>query len=63
MLIMKRQAGNVTLHVRGRDIEEAEKPIQFTKDADVRSSARRRKFDVLMNDRVYWTCFEMPGSP
>jgi hypothetical protein len=33
MLIIKRQAGNVTLHVRGRDIEEAEKAIQFSREA------------------------------
>jgi hypothetical protein len=32
MLVMKRQGVNVTLHVRGRDIEEAEKAIQFSKD-------------------------------
>jgi hypothetical protein len=32
MLVMKRQASNVTLHVRGRDIEEAEKAIQFSKE-------------------------------
>jgi hypothetical protein len=32
MLVMKRQAGNVTLHVRGRDIEEAEKALQFSKE-------------------------------
>jgi hypothetical protein len=32
MLVMKRQAGNVTLYARGRDIEEAEKAIQFSKD-------------------------------
>jgi RecA-family ATPase len=29
ILIMKRQAGMVSLHVRGRDIEEAEKALQF----------------------------------
>jgi RecA-family ATPase len=27
--IMKRQGGAVTLHVRGRDVEEAEKALQF----------------------------------
>lgn len=32
MLLRKRQAGNVTLHVRGRDIEEAEKAIQLGKN-------------------------------
>src|ERR1700730_7776698 len=31
ILIMKRQAGAVTLHVRGRDIEEAELALQFSK--------------------------------
>ena len=31
ILIMKRQAGAVTLHVRGRDIEEAEMALQFDK--------------------------------
>jgi AAA domain len=29
--IMKRQGGAVTLHVRGRDVEEAEKALQFDK--------------------------------
>src|SRR5262249_10678457 len=29
--ILKRQAGAVTFHVRGRDIEEAEKALQFNK--------------------------------
>jgi RecA-family ATPase len=33
ILIMKRQAGTVTLHVRGRDIEEAEKALQFNKSS------------------------------
>jgi len=33
VLIMKRQSGAVTLHVRGRDIEEAEKALQFDKQA------------------------------
>jgi hypothetical protein len=31
MLVMKRQGCNVTLHVRGRDIEEADKAIEFDK--------------------------------
>jgi AAA domain len=31
--IMKRQSGAVTLHVRGRDVEEAEKALQFDKAA------------------------------
>lgn len=30
--IMKRQGGAVTLHVRGRDVEEAEKALQFDKE-------------------------------
>lgn len=32
MLVMKRQSSNVTLHVRGRDIEESDKAIEFAKD-------------------------------
>src|SRR5207244_11498573 len=32
MLILKRQAAGVTLYVRGRDIEDAEKALQFNKD-------------------------------
>ena len=31
ILVMKRQASAVTLHVRGRDIEDAEKALQFDK--------------------------------
>ena len=31
ILIMKRQAGSVTLYVRGRDIEESETALQFSK--------------------------------
>jgi hypothetical protein len=48
---VKRQAGAVTLHVRGRDVEEAEKALEFNKStckwaivgeaADVRQSAER----------------------
>jgi hypothetical protein len=30
--VMKREAGTVTLHIRGRDVEEAEKALQFNKD-------------------------------
>ena len=30
--MLKRQSGSVTLHIRGRDVEEAEKAIQFNKD-------------------------------
>jgi hypothetical protein len=58
MLVLKRQTGTVTLHVRGRDIEEAEKAIQFNKEtcrwtimgeaAEVKRSAQRaRVMDVL----------------
>jgi hypothetical protein len=32
ILILKRQAGNVTLHARGRDIEEKETACQFDKN-------------------------------
>src|SRR5258707_4927200 len=32
ILVLKRQAGNVTLHARGRDIEEKETACQFSKD-------------------------------
>jgi hypothetical protein len=58
ILIMKRQAGAVTLYVRGRDIEEAEMALQFDKGtcrwsilgtaAEVhRSGERKRVIDVL----------------
>jgi AAA domain len=53
ILIMKRQAGAVTLHVRGRDIEEAEMAMQFNKEtcrwailgaaAEVHRSAERKQ--------------------
>jgi AAA domain len=53
ILVMKRQAGAVTLHVRGRDIEEREKALQFDKQAcrwsilgaaaDVYRSAERKR--------------------
>ena len=53
ILIMKRQAGAVTLHVRGRDIEEAEMALQFSKEscrwtilgtaAEVHRSAERKR--------------------
>ena len=33
ILVMKRQAGTVTMSVRGRDIEEIEKALQFDKQA------------------------------
>jgi hypothetical protein len=60
MLVMKRQSGNVTLHVRGRDIEEAEKAIQFSKDtcrwtivgeaAEVRRSDERGSILTVLID-------------
>jgi hypothetical protein len=31
IMILKRQSGSVTLHIRGRDIEDAEKALQFNK--------------------------------
>ena len=58
ILIMKRQAGAVTLHVRGRDIEETEKALQFDKQAcrwsilgaaaDVYRSAERNRVLVAL---------------
>jgi hypothetical protein len=60
MLVMKRVAGNVTLHARGRDIEEAEKAIQFSKDtckwtiigeaAEVRRSDERGSILTVLID-------------
>jgi RecA-family ATPase len=58
ILIMKRQASGVTLHVRGRDIEESEIALQFDKAtcrwsmlgaaAEVnRSAERKRVLEVL----------------
>jgi hypothetical protein len=58
ILIMKRQTGGVTLHVRGRDVEEAELALQFNKETcrwtilgtatDIhRSAERKRILDVL----------------
>jgi hypothetical protein len=51
--VIKRQSGSVTLHIRGRDVEEAEKAIQFNKDtcrwtmlgeaSEVRRSDQRAK--------------------
>ena len=59
ILIMKRQAGAVTLHVRGRDIEETEKALQFDKQAcrwsilgaaaDVYRSAERNRVLVALH--------------
>jgi AAA domain len=65
ILIVKRQSGAVTLHVRGRDIEEAELALQFSKDtcrwtilgtaADVhRSAERNRVLDVLRSADTPW---------
>jgi hypothetical protein len=50
ILIMKRQAGTVTLHVRGRDIEEAEKALQFNK-ATCRWSVLGEAADVRRSDQ------------
>jgi hypothetical protein len=58
ILILKRQSSGVTLYVRGRDIEESEKALQFDKvscrwavlgdAADVhRSDERKRILEVL----------------
>jgi hypothetical protein len=60
ILIMKRQAGAVTLHVRGRDIEEAEMALQFNKEtcrwsilgaaAEVHRSAERKRVIEALKD-------------
>jgi len=60
ILIMKRQAGAVTLHVRGRDIEDAEKALQFDKPscrwtilgeaADVNRSAERGRVIAALKE-------------
>jgi hypothetical protein len=50
ILIMKRRAGAVTLHVRGRDIEEAEKALQFDK-ATCRWSILGEAMDVRRSDQ------------
>jgi hypothetical protein len=60
MLVLKRQSGTVTLHVRGRDIEDAEKALQFSKDtfgwtiigeaADVRRSDERGRVLAVLRD-------------
>ena len=60
ILIMKRQGGAVTLHVRGRDIEEAEKALQFDKTtcrwtiigeaADIRRSDERGRVLAALED-------------
>jgi hypothetical protein len=58
--ILRRQAGAVTLHVRGRDIEEAEKALQFSKAtcrwtllgeaADIRRSDERGRILAVLKD-------------
>jgi hypothetical protein len=60
ILIMKRQAGAVTLHVRGRDIEDAERALQFDKPscrwtilgeaADVNRSAERGRVIAALKE-------------
>src|SRR5262249_5037857 len=50
ILIMKRQAGAVTLHVRGRDIEEAEKALQCYK-VTCRWSILGEAMDVRRSDQ------------
>jgi hypothetical protein len=60
ILILKRQAGAITLHVRGRDIEEVEKALQFDKQAcrwsilgaaaDVYRSAERNRVLKALQD-------------
>ena len=60
ILIMKRQAGSVTLYVRGRDIEESETALQFTKQtcrwtilgaaAEVHRSAERSRVLEALKD-------------
>jgi hypothetical protein len=60
ILVMKRQASAVTLHVRGRDIEDAEKALQFDKPscrwtilgeaADVNRSAERRRVIAALKE-------------
>jgi hypothetical protein len=58
--ILKREAGAVTFHVRGRDIEEAEKALQFNKHTcrwtilgeavDVRRSDERARVLAALQD-------------
>src|SRR5262249_10822387 len=60
ILILKRHGNAVTLHVRGRDIEEAEKALQFDKRtcrwtilgeaADVNRSAERSRALAVLRD-------------
>ena len=60
ILIMKRQASAVTLHVRGRDIEDAEKALQFDKPscrwtilgeaADINRSAERGRVIAALKE-------------
>ena len=58
--ILKREAGAVTFHVRGRDIEEAEKALQFNthtcrwtilgEAADIRRSDERARVLAVLTD-------------
>ena len=60
ILIMKRQAGAVTLYVRGRDIEESEMAMQFDKSscrwsilgtaAEVHRSAERKRVLAVLKE-------------
>ena len=60
ILVMKRQASAVTLHVRGRDIEDAEKALQFDKPscrwtilgeaADINRSAERGRVIAALEE-------------
>ena len=60
ILVMKRQASAVTLHVRGRDIEDAEKALQFDKPscrwtilgeaADINRSAERGRVIAALKE-------------
>jgi hypothetical protein len=60
IVVMKRQAGTVSLHVRGRDVEEAEKALEFSKSscrwriigeaADFRRSDERGRVLTAMRD-------------
>jgi hypothetical protein len=60
IMIMKRHAGGVTLSIRGRDVEESEKALQFNKDtcrwtilgdaADVRMSDERARVIAALEE-------------
>jgi hypothetical protein len=49
IMVMKRQAGNVTLSIRGRDVEGSEKAIQFNK-ATCRWTILGDAADIRMSD-------------